>query len=156
MLKYLALLKNLNAPLPKHGMKVLANVLPIDRRLFDPHTIKGFYVGVWMEHNRCFKIFIPSTVRVRIADTVIWSPHVSLKIPIPIKDEILRRAIDDLRTTIQLSLKNNILTPEGTTSRKPCLNLMTYSIIKTYVIPLPNFQLPPTFQGWNFNQRIPL
>ena len=120
----------------------MAHVLPIYCRLFDPHTIKGFYVGVWMEHNRCFKIFIPSTVRVRIADTVIWSPHVSLKIHIPIKDEIIRRAIDDLCTTIQLSLKNNILTPEGTTSRKTMLDIIEI-FNNWYLRDPPN--KPPTY-----------
>ena len=37
-------------PLPPPGMKVLARVLPIDRYSFDPHTIKGFYIGIAMEH----------------------------------------------------------------------------------------------------------
>ena len=40
-------------------MKVLAHVLPIDRRLFDPHEIKGFSKGVAIENSRPFKIFIP-------------------------------------------------------------------------------------------------
>ena len=31
---------------PQPGMKVLARVLPINRLSFDPHSIKGFSVGV--------------------------------------------------------------------------------------------------------------
>ena len=70
-------------------MKVLAHVLPIKRRSFDPHDIEGFSVGITMEHYRSFKIFIPSTSGVCIADTIRWLPHGSLKIPIPSKDELL-------------------------------------------------------------------
>ena len=79
-------------------MKLLARVLPIDRHSFDLHAINGFSVGVEMENYLCFKIFIPSTGGVRIADTVRWFPHVRLKLPIPSKD-------DDLRTTLQSSVK---------------------------------------------------
>ena len=57
-------------PLPPSGMKVLAHVLPIDRRLFGPHAIKGFSVCISMEYYCCFKMFIPSTGGVLIADTV--------------------------------------------------------------------------------------
>ena len=104
-------------------MKVQAHLLPIDSCLFDSHVIKGFYVGVEMEHYFCFKIFIPSTVRVCIYDIVRWFPRGSLKLPIPSKDELLCITIDDLRTTLQLSVKNNILPTEGNTSRKTLLNL---------------------------------
>ena len=110
-------------PLNLPGMKLLAHVLPIDHRLFDPHAIKGFSVGVAIENYRCFKIFIPSTGGVRISDTVRWLPHGILKSPITYKDELLRSSIDDLRTTLQQSVKNNILPPEGTTSRKNLLYL---------------------------------
>ena len=39
-------------PLPPPGMKVLAHVLPEDRRSFDPHAIKGFSIGPATEHYR--------------------------------------------------------------------------------------------------------
>ena len=110
-------------PLPLPGMKVLSHVLTIDRRSFYPHAIKGFYVGVVMEHYRCFKIFIPSTGRVRIYGTIRWFPCGSLKLPIPSKDELICSVIDDLRATLQFSVKNNILPPEVTTSRKTLLDL---------------------------------
>ena len=105
------------------GMKVLAHSLPINHRSFDPHSIKSFSVGVAMEYYHWFKIFIPSTGGVFIADTVIWFPRSSLKLPIPYKDELLCSAIDYLRTTIQSSVKNNILPHEGTTSKKNLLDL---------------------------------
>ena len=75
--------------MPPPGMELLAHVIPIDRRLFDPHVIKDFSVAVAMGHYRCFKIFILSTGRVRIDDNVIWFPRGRLKIPIPLKDELL-------------------------------------------------------------------
>ena len=123
MLKSLALSIIKKTPLPPPGTKVLAHVLPIDHRSFDPHAIKGFSVCLAMEHYRCFKIFIPSTGGIHIADTVIWFPQGSLKLPIPSKDELLCSAIEDLRTTLQSSVKNNILTPEGTTHRKKLIDL---------------------------------
>ena len=98
------------SPLPPPDMKVMAHVLPIDRHLFNPHVIKGFYVGIATEHYFWFKIFIPSTGRVRISDTVRWFPQSSLKLPIPSKYELLRSAIDDLRTTLQSSMKNQHIT----------------------------------------------
>ena len=110
-------------PFPPPGMKVMAHVLPIDRCSFYTHTIKGFSVGVAMEHYRSFKLFIPSTGRVCISDNTIWLPHVSLKLTIPYKDKLLRSNIDDLCTTLQFSVKNNILPPEDTTSRKTLLDL---------------------------------
>ena len=97
-------------------MKVLAHVLPMDRHLFYPHTIKGFCVGFAMEHYRCFKIFISSAGRVCINDTVRWFPHGRLKLPTKSKHELLHSAIDDLCTTLQLSMKSNNPPPEGTTS----------------------------------------
>ena len=103
-------------------MKVLAHVPPIYRRFFEPYALKGFYVGFAMEYYRRFNIFIPSTGGVRIADTVRLFTHGNLKLPIPSKDEPLLIAIDDLRTTLQLSGKK-ILPPEGTTSRKNLLYL---------------------------------
>ena len=57
-------------PLPPPSMKVLAHVLPTYRRVFEPHEIKGFSVGVEMEHYCRYKVFIPSTGGVRIAKTV--------------------------------------------------------------------------------------
>ena len=91
-------------PLPLPGMKVLSHVLTIDRRSFYPHAIKGFYVGVVMEHYRCFKIFIPSTGGVHIDDTVRWLLCGRLKLPILSKDEPLHSAIDELHTTLQSSI----------------------------------------------------
>ena len=137
-------------------MKLLAHVLPIKRCLFDLHAIKEFSVGVAMENYRWFKIFIPSTGRVRIADTIRWFPHGNLKIPTPSKDEIILSAIDDLRAKLQLSAKNNIVPPEGTTSRETCLTLIPYSRIETYLILIPNPQYLPMLQGCMYNQRIPL
>ena len=110
-------------PMPPPGMKVLAHILPADRRSFDTHAIKGFSVGPAMEHYRCFKIYIPSTGGVRIADTVRWFPHGDLKMPIASKDALLQATLADLRSTLKSSVKNNILPPEGTTSRTILLQL---------------------------------
>ena len=103
-------------------VELLAHVLPINRCSFGPHVINGFFAGVTMEHYHCFNIFIPSTGGVCISDTVRWFPHGSLKLPIQSNDEHLCSTINDLRTTLQSSLKK-ILTPEGVTSGKTLLEL---------------------------------
>ena len=126
--------------LPSPCMKLLAHVLPIYRCLFELHAIKGLYVGVAMENYRCFKIFISSTGRVRISDTVIWFPHGSLKLPIPYNDELLCSAIDNLYTTIQSSMKKNILPPESTTYIKTLLELN--EIFKNCYLRNPNTKTP--------------
>ena len=109
--------------LPSPGLKLLYHLLPIDCCLFGPHSIKGFSIDIAMEHYRCFKLFIPSTVGDCIADTVRWFPYGSLKLPIPYKSKLLCSSIDDLRNTLQLSVKNNILPPEGNTYKKILLDL---------------------------------
>jgi hypothetical protein len=111
-------------PMPPPGMKVLAHVLPADRRSFDTHAIKGFSVGPAMEHYHCFKVLIPSTGGVCIADTVRWFPHNGLKMPVPSKEALLQATLDDLKATLKSTVKNNILPPpEGTTSRETLLQL---------------------------------
>ena len=109
-----------------------------------------------MEHYRCFKICIPSSGGVRISDTIIWFPHCSLKLPTLYNHGLICSAIDDLRATIQLFVKTISYYLKATYTGKIYLNLMPSSIIDTYVILIPNFQGLPTFQGWKFNQRIPL
>ena len=122
-------------------MKVLDHALPIDCYLFDPHEIKDFYIGVEMVHCHLFKRFIPSTDGVRISDTIRWFPHGNIKLPTPSKDELLRSTIDDLRDTLQSSVKNNIIPPEGTTYRKTLLDLNL--ILKNQDVHDPHTK-PPT------------
>ena len=76
-----------------------------------------------MEHCCCFKMFIPSTGGVCIDDNIRWFPHGRLKLTIPSNDGTLQSAINDLHTTLQSSVKNNILPPKGTTSRKTMFDL---------------------------------
>ena len=110
-------------PMPPPGMKVLAHVLPQDRRSFDTHAIKAFFVGPAMEHYRCFKVHVPSTGGVRIADTVRWFPHNGLKMPIPSKDALLQATLDDLKAVLKSTVKNNILPPKGTDTRDVLIQL---------------------------------
>ena len=69
--------------LTPNGMKVMARVIPIYHCSFNPRVIQEFSVGVATEHYRLFKIFIPSTGRVRIAETIIWLPMVTSRYPPP-------------------------------------------------------------------------
>lgn len=98
-------------PLAPPGMKVLAHVLPKDRKSFAPHAIKGFSIGPAMSHYRCFRIFIPDTGGTRISDTLRWFPHNNVKMPIANEDVLLRSAVQLLRTAVKARLKNQILPP---------------------------------------------
>ena len=96
-------------PLAPPGMKVLAHILPKDRKSFAAHAVKGYHVGPAMDHYRCFSIFIPSTKGTRIADTLRWFPHNHIKMPIASDDALLRTALDTLRAAVTRRLKNQIL-----------------------------------------------
>ena len=98
-----------STPLAPPGMKVLAHVLPKDRKSFAAHAVKGYHVGPAMDHYRCFNIFIPSTKGTRIADTLRWFPHNHIKMPIASDDVLLRTALDTLRAAVKRRLKNQIL-----------------------------------------------
>ena len=108
-----------------------------------------------MKHYLCFKTLTPSTYRVYIADTVRWLPHGRLELPIPSKYELLRNTIDDLITTRQSYVENNILPPEGTTYIKNLLYLNDIFNNCDLRDPPKNIQHLLTFQGLKFNHKIP-
>lgn len=67
---------NFNAtPIAPPGTKVLVHEKPDQRASFAPHGITGWYVGPAPEHYRCYKVYIPSTNKTRITDTVQFFPH---------------------------------------------------------------------------------
>ena len=61
-------------PIGPPGCLVVA-LNPADgRESFAPHGVVAFYVGPAFNHYRCYTVFVPSTNRTRIVDTLTWHP----------------------------------------------------------------------------------
>lgn len=59
-------------PIGPAGAKVLVYENPNERETFADHGVEGFYIGPAWNHYRCFKVWIPSTRKFRISDTLSW------------------------------------------------------------------------------------
>jgi hypothetical protein len=57
------------------GFKITAHENPSQRRTWAPHGQHGYYLGPAMHHYRCQNVYISSTARERIVDTLEFSPH---------------------------------------------------------------------------------
>ena len=68
-------------PMAPLGSPVIAFVSPSDRPKLAPHGVPAFYVGPAFKHYRCYTVYIPSTNRLRIVDTVAWLPYTNERIP---------------------------------------------------------------------------
>ena len=62
-------------PLAPPGTKVIVHEKPAQRTSWGPHGVLGWYIGPASEHYRCVRIYVPSTFRERISDTVEFFPH---------------------------------------------------------------------------------
>ena len=49
-------------PLSPLGTKVIVHVKPQKCASWDPHGLNGFYVGLAMDHYRCYTCYIPKTL----------------------------------------------------------------------------------------------
>ena len=89
-------------PLLPLGMRVLCfeNSKSPQRGTWDPHGKPGFYIGPSLPHYRCFRVFLPDTMHIRVTDTASWQPH-HLHMPGSSSSELLEAAITDLGTCIQ-------------------------------------------------------
>ena len=82
-------------PLAPPGTKVIIHEKPTQRTSWGPHGVVGWYVGPATEHYRCVRVYVPSTFRERISDTVEFLPH---KTPFPTTSDAdtLVQATDDI------------------------------------------------------------
>jgi hypothetical protein len=87
-------------PLAPPGTKVVVHLKATNRASWEYHGEEGWYVGPSMEHYRCVKCFIPSTNRVRDADTVKFFPH---QIPFPSTTTVdyLHQAANDILSLLK-------------------------------------------------------
>ena len=82
-------------PLAPPGIKVLAHLRPEDRPSWSLHAADGYYVGQAMRHYQCHNVWLPSTDRTRIAQTVCWFPH-HCKMPSATQAKVVTAAAKDL------------------------------------------------------------
>ena len=74
-------------PMAPPGIKIYVHARPELRKTFAPHATRAWYLGPALNHYRCHRVFIPSTNKERVAETVVWQPH-HCKMPTPTKDEL--------------------------------------------------------------------
>jgi hypothetical protein len=77
------------------GCKIIAHEKPSQWRTWAPHGQLGYSLGPAMHHYRCQNVYISSTARERIVDTLDFFPHNS---PIPqlSSTDILLMAANDM------------------------------------------------------------
>jgi hypothetical protein len=54
--------------------RVLVHEKPATRGTWAPHGVDDWYIGPSMLRYRCYRIWIPETLSVRVADTLAWFP----------------------------------------------------------------------------------
>jgi len=98
-----------NHPIAPCGTRVLCFESPDIRRTWSPHGVKGFYLGPSLHHHRVFRIWIPTTSRVRESDTVAWFPQQFL-MPGSSPTELVEAALRDLQDAV-LKLSGTVSVP---------------------------------------------
>lgn len=92
---------NFNAhPIAPPGTKVLVLEKPSQRKTFAPHGTEGWYVGPALDHYRCCRIYIPTTNKIRIADTVQFFPY-QIPFPTATLTTYLQQTADDMLHILQ-------------------------------------------------------
>ncbi|KAJ1404830.1 hypothetical protein B484DRAFT_303302, partial [Ochromonadaceae sp. CCMP2298] len=62
-------------PFGAAGCKVVIHDRADNRASWDAHGTVGFYVGPSYLHYRCHRVFMPSTHKIRVTDTLAWFPR---------------------------------------------------------------------------------
>lgn len=57
-------------PMAPPGTQVMVHAKPQQRRSWGPYAIDGWYLAPAVKHYRCFKVYIPSTGKERVSDTI--------------------------------------------------------------------------------------
>ena len=87
-------------PLAPPGTRVQVQLKTGQRGSWAYHSEDGWYVGQSPDHYRCVSCYIPSTHRVRHADTVKFFPKV-VPFPAVTLDDFLRQATSDILAILQ-------------------------------------------------------
>ena len=89
-------------PLAPLGIRVVMHKKPSQRGSWAPHGVDGFYLGLALQHYRCYRGWVVKTQRERVVDTVAWHPQ-AIVMPGASEKELLTKALIDLRTAIHIS-----------------------------------------------------
>ena len=96
-------------PMAPPGTKVLAHVKPKERdNTWGRHAVEGWYIGPSFEHYRCYRVWVPTTTRERICDTVIWYPR-RCPIPTVTTADLVLAAARDLLQALQTRVTDSPL-----------------------------------------------
>ena len=87
-----------NTPLAPPGCAVMILDRAEDRKTWEFHSTKGFYIGPATHHHRCYRIFVPKTKSMRISDSIYWLPS-PISPPIPSDAEMITMAVEELKET---------------------------------------------------------
>ena len=86
-------------PLAPPGCEAIIFNTPDQRKSWDFHGEKGWYVGPAMEHYRCFLTVNPNTGRQRVAETLQFLPH-NFDMPKTSSLDVITRAASDLASAL--------------------------------------------------------
>jgi hypothetical protein len=80
-------------PIGPPGTQVMVHDKPAQRKTWDPHAIKAWYVAPSLIHYRCYEVWVPETQATRLTDTLSWYPQ---KVPLPASSsrDIIQAALD--------------------------------------------------------------
>ena len=97
-------------PIAPLGTLVVIHEKPSQRASWDPHGVKGFYIGPALDHYRCWRTWVIHTQKQRISDTLAWFPN-PLVLPGSSPYEMVHAAIQDLaKALVLMSTNGNIIT----------------------------------------------
>lgn len=96
-------------PLAPFGTLVVVHDKPAERGSWDPHGVKGFYLGPALQHYHSWRTWVILTQTERISDSLAWFPT-PLKLPGSDPHEMVQAAIDDLVVALRLFATRDTLT----------------------------------------------
>ena len=82
------------------GTLVAVHTKPNKRKSWDPHCIKGWYVGPAVYHYRNFRCYMPQTKSEVVSDTVDLFAHSEL-IPTISHEEYIQQSLTDILAVLQ-------------------------------------------------------
>jgi len=138
-------------PLAPPGIRVIAHEKPADRTTWSPHGDDGWYVGPALESYRCFTIWMWTTRRERICDTVSWFPT-KVTMPLASSTDLVMAGIKDIVHALQNPTANSPLAPRTDSQVKALLDLTQLLTniasdtddVSVLDVPAPKVAAPPT------------
>ena len=112
-------------PLAPPGMKVVIHENPDKRASWAAHGVDGWYLGLALEHYRCYRVYVNNTRSERNVDTVGFFPQ-HTKVP--------SIAANDAATTAAQDLVAALYDPKPNTEWKKCRQPTTRCIMQPHTI----------------------